>query len=187
MRFPFGGRKLDREEFDKCLSYLEQHYMLTTFQEKEADIYNEALTQHGPSLSSDSHSADEMLRVAGRLKKAAHELVTRSKQLSYVPESAGRLHFAWQIVFSDYAAWADAQHAVFAAIADGKPPFVERAQLLFRQHENSVKKVLQEEKNVLKLLQSNGLTPGDIQRLTDRAFAAVQAENWQTSGPGKGD
>ena len=109
MGFLFGSRKLDRGELDKCLNYLEQHYVLTTFQEKEAGIYNEALAQHRRSISSDSHSADETLRAAERLKKAAHELVRPCKQLQYVPESAGRLHFAWQIVFSDCAAWADAQ------------------------------------------------------------------------------
>jgi len=87
MGFLFGEPKLDREEFNQCLKYLEEHYKLTTFQEKEADIYNEALTQYMPSLATDSHSAKEMLKVAERFKKAAHLLLTRSKQLVSVPES----------------------------------------------------------------------------------------------------
>jgi replicative superfamily II helicase len=179
MGFLFGEPKLDREEFNQCLKYLEEHYKLTTFQEKEADIYNEALTQYMPSLATDSHSAKEMLKVAERFKKAAHLLLTRSKQLVSVPESAGALHFAWQIVFSDYAAWVDAQYAVYVAIADRRPPFAERVQALFRQQEESHKKALQEEKKLLKRLRASGLTPSDIQRLIDKAFVAIASENWQ--------
>jgi len=179
MGFLFGEPKLDREEFNQCLKYLEEHYKLTTFQEKEADIYNESLTQYMPSLTTDSHSAKEMLKVAERFKKAAHLLLTRSKQLVSVPEPAGALHFAWQIVFSDYTAWVDAQYAVYAAIAKGNPPFAEHVQTLFRQQEKSHQKALQEEKKLLKLLRANGLTPSDIQRLIDKAFAAIASENWQ--------
>ena len=185
MRFLFGERKLDREEFNQCLKYLEDHYKLTTFQEKEADIYNEALTQYGPSLANDTSSAKEMLKVAERFKKAAHVLLTRSKQLVSVPESAGALHFAWDIVFSDYTAWVDAQYAVYAAIAQGNPPLVERVQTLFRQQEKSHQNALREEKRLLKLLMANDLTPSDMQRLRDRAFAAIEAENWQPEEVGE--
>jgi len=179
MGFLFGERKLDREEFNQCLKYLEEHYKLTTFQEKEAAIYNEGLTQHMPSLASDSHSAKEMVKVAERFKKAAHLMLTRSKQLISVPESAGALHFAWEIVFSDYTAWVDAQYAVYTAIAEGKPPFAEHVRTLFRQQEKSHQNALREEKKLLKLLRANGLTASDIQRLVDKAFAAIEAENWQ--------
>jgi replicative superfamily II helicase len=95
MRFQFEEPRLDREEFNQCLKYFEEHYKLTTFQEKEADIYNESLTQYMPSLATDSHSAKEMLKVTERFKKAAHLLLKRSKQLVSVPESTGVLHFAW--------------------------------------------------------------------------------------------
>lgn len=179
MGFLFGEPKLDREEFNQCLKYLEEQYKLATFQEREADIYNESLTQYMPSLTTDSHSAREMLKVAERFKKAAHLLLKRSRQLVSVPESAGALHFAWQAVFSNYTTWVDAQHAVYAAIAEGKPPFAERVQDLFRQQEESHQKALQEEKKLLKLLRANGLTASDIQRLNDKAFAAIEAENWQ--------
>jgi hypothetical protein len=186
MGFLFGERKLDREEFNQCLKYLKEHYKLTTFQEKEADIYNQALTQYMPSLANNSHSAEEMLKVAERFRKAAHLLLTRSKQLVSVPESAGTLHFAWQMVFSDYTAWVDAQYAAYAAIAEGKPPFAEHVQTLFRQQEESHGRALQEEKKLLKLLRANGLTASDIQRLTDGAFAAIEAENWQPEEISKG-
>ncbi len=179
MGFLFGGPKLDRENFSQCLKYLEEHYKLTTFQEKEADIYNESLTKYMPSLTTNNHSAKEMLKVAERFKKAAHLLLKRSKQLASVPESAGALHFAWQIVFSDYTAWVDAQYAVYTAIAEGKPPFAEHVQTLFRQQEESHQKALLEEKKLIKLLKSNGLTPSDIQSITDKAFAAIESENWQ--------
>jgi hypothetical protein len=179
MSFLFGKPKLDREEFNQCLKYLEEHYKLTTFQEKEADIYNESLTQYMPSLTTDSHSAKEMLKVAERFKKAAHLLLKRSKELISVPDSAGAQHFAWQIVFSDYVAWVDAQYAVYNAIVKGKPPFAERVKTLFHQQEESHQKALKEEKKFLNLLRSNGLNASDIQRLTDKAFEAIEAENWQ--------
>ncbi len=180
MGFLFGGPKPDKEEFNQCLKYLEEHYKLTTFQENEADIYNEALTRYMPSLTIDNHSAKEMLKVAERFRKAAHLLFKRSKQLVSVPEPTGALHFAWQIVFSDYTAWVDAQYAVYLAIVEGNPPFTEHVQTLFLQQEKSHQKALKEEKKLLKLLRSNGLTPNDIQRLTDKAFAATEAENWES-------
>lgn len=179
MGFLFGRRKLDREEFEQCLNYLEEHYELTTFQEKEAGIYNSALARYGSSLARDTNSAREMLRVAERFKKAAHVLLARSKQIVSVPESAGRLHLAWDIVFSDYTAWVDAQYAAYAAIAERNPPLVERVQTLFRQQEKSHQNALREEKKLLNLLRANGLTLNDLQRLRDKAFAAIEAENWQ--------
>lgn len=179
MGFIFGQPKLDREEFTQCLRYLGEHYRLTTFQEKEADFYNKSLTQHMPTLATDKRSAEEMLNIAERFRQAAHELLKRSKQLVSVPESAGALHFAWQVVFSDYTAWVDAQYAVYAAIAQGSPPFAERVQALFRQQEESHNKALKEEKRLLKRLRASGLTPSDIQSLIDKAFAATEAEDWQ--------
>lgn len=40
MGFLFSEPKLNREEFNRRLEYLGEHYKLTTFQEKEADIYS---------------------------------------------------------------------------------------------------------------------------------------------------
>ena len=179
MGFLFGEPKLDRDEFNRCLDYLGEHYKLTTFQEKEADIYNEALTGYMPSLGIDSQSAHKMLKVAERFKIAAHLLLKRSKQLISVPEPAGALHFAWQTVLSEYVSWVDAQYAVYGTIAEGNPPLVERVQALFRQQEESHKKALKEEEKLLKRLKASGLAASDIQSLTDKAFAAVEAENWQ--------
>ncbi|GAH81159.1 unnamed protein product, partial [marine sediment metagenome] len=59
------------------------------------------------------------------------------------------------------------------------PPFAEHVQNLFRQQEESHQKALKEEKKLLKLLRASGLTPSDIQGLTDKAFAAIEAENWR--------
>lgn len=179
MGFIFGQPKLDREDFTQCLRYVGEHYKLTTFQEKEADIYNKSLAQHMQTLATDNQSAEEMLKAAERFMQAAHELLKRSKQLVSVPESAGVLHFAWQVVFSDYTAWVDAQYAAYAAIAQGSAPFAERVQALFRQQEESHNKALKEEMRLLKRLRVSGLTPSDIQNLVDKAFAAIEAEDWQ--------
>ena len=85
MGFIFGEPKLDKDEFAQCLRYLGEHYRLTTFQEKEADLYNKSLAQYMPTLATDKRSAEEMLNVAKRFRQAAHELVKRSKQLKSVP------------------------------------------------------------------------------------------------------
>ena len=84
-----------------------------------------------------------------------------------------------QIVFSDYTAWGDAQYAVYTAISQGKPTCAEHVQALFHQQGKSHQKALKEEKKLLKLLRTNGLTFSDIQLLTDKAFAAIEADNWQ--------
>lgn len=179
MGFLFGEPKMDREELTRCLEYLGEHYKLTTFQEKEADLYNESLVQYMPTLATNKRSAEEMVKVAERFKQAAHELSKRSKQLVSVPESVGALHFAWQIVFADYTAWVDAQYAAYVAISQDSSPYAERVQALFRQQEESHKKALKEEKKLLKRLRASGLGPSDIQSLVDKAFAAIEAENWQ--------
>lgn len=179
MGFLFGKPKLDSGEFNRCLEYLGQHYKLTTFQDKEAEKYNETLTQYRNSVLTDRHSTMEVLKAAERLKNDAHVIVKRSRQLIAVPEPLGALHFAYQRLFIDYAAWADAQYAFYKAIAEDKPPFAERVQSLFYQQEESQKQTLKEEKKALQLLMDNGLTHADIQRLQDKAFAAVEAENWQ--------
>ena len=83
------------------------------------------------------------------------------------------------MVFSDYAAWVDAQYAAYAAITQGSSPLTERVQTLFRQQEESHNKALKEEKKLLKRLRSSGLAPSDVQNLVDKAFAAIEAENWQ--------
>ncbi len=182
MGFLFGEPKLSTEEFNRCLVYLGEHYKLTTFQEKEADIYNGAVTRYSPTLDVGSNSAKEMLKVAERYKKAAHLLIKRSKQLVSVPDTAGTLHFAWQVVFSSYVALVDAQHAVYATIVDGNIPRIERVQTIFHEHQEFHKKALKEEERLLKRLRSSGLTPSDVQSLTDKAFADVETENWQPGG-----
>ena len=48
-----------------------------------------------------------------------------------------------------------------------------------RKQEESHKKALKEEKRLLKRLIARGLTPSDIQNLTDKAFADIEVENWQ--------
>ncbi|MFC1980223.1 tyrosine-type recombinase/integrase [Chloroflexota bacterium] len=173
--------KLSGEELDQCLAYIQEHYKLTAFQEKEADLYNNALVQYGGSLSTDSQAAQEMVLVAKRFAQSARELRIRSNNIVPIPEPAAALHLAWHIVFSDLSAWVTAQCAAIEATANGMAPGKEYVRRLFKQTENSRKKAENEERKFLMRMRSSGLTVGDFQRLESNAATAVGDDNWQPS------
>ena len=181
MTWLFGEPKLSNEELSQCLTWLGQHYKITTFQEKEADLYNNALVKYGVSMSIDSSASGEMVRTAKRLVQAAMECVSRIDNMVSIPEAASAAHYAWRIVLVDYLAWAGAQCAAIEAIAGGMLPRGEYVAELLQKAEDSRKKAENEEKKLLKRMQSSGLTLNDIQKLAANASKSVAAENWQPS------
>ena len=54
---------------------------------------------------------------------------------------------------------------------------------LFQKQEEAHKMALEDEEKLLKRLMKSGLKTSDIARLTDKAFQAVEAENWQPNNP----
>jgi len=181
MTFLFGEPKLSNEELSQCLTWLGQHYKITTFQEKEADLYNNALVKYGGSMSIDSSASEEMVKVVKRLVQAATECVSRIDNMTSIPQVASVTHYAWRIVLADYLAWVRAQCAAIEAVAGGMHPRGEYVAELLQKAENSRKKAEKEEQKLLKRMIRSGATMNDFQKLVVNAARAVTDENWQPS------
>jgi len=174
-------RKLSAEEINQCMDWLDIHYRITTFQEKEADLYNNALVKLGNDLTTDKLSGVGMLQAAKRLADASQEMVARTNYIKFVPEPASRAHLLWMIVFSDYMMWATAQYAAIQALIHGRNPIGERVVELFKKSEESTKQALKAEKKLLEHMHKNGFTVNDLHRLNANAAEAIAQDKWLPS------
>ena len=176
MGFLFGEPKIQGEELHKCLAYLEEEFKLTAFQEKEADLYNNALVKYGKSISTDSHAAKEACQAANRLVQSAGEILRRREQIAPIPDAASATYFAWQLTYSDYSSWATAQAAAIEAVANGIEPISERVRELLLQSEKSREKAMKEMKKLIRRLKLSG---NEAQKLFNNAIIVTKAEDWQ--------
>ncbi|MBE0449019.1 MAG: hypothetical protein IBX64_13175 [Actinobacteria bacterium] len=177
MGFLHGEPKIQDDEFRQCLAYLEEEWRLKAFQEKEADLYNNALVKHGRSISADSVAAKEVCRAASRLTESASEILRRRSKMSPVPDAASAVYFAWQLTYLDYSSWSTAQCAAVEAVVNGMEPCGERVGALLAQSETSRHKAEKEEKRLLRRLRRSGLTGDMVQKMFSDASAAVEAQN----------
>jgi len=176
MGFLFSEPKIQGDELRKCLAYYEQELKFKVFQEKEADLYNNALIKYGRSISTDSRAAKEVRQAANRLAQSASEILERRGKMTSIPDAASAMYFAWQLTYSDYSAWATAQSAAIEAVTNGLEPHGERVRELLSQSEKSRHEAENEEKKLIKRLKLSG---GEVQKLFSNASAAITAENWQ--------
>jgi len=176
MGFLFGEPKIRGEELQRCLAYLEEEWKLKAFQEKEADLYNNALVKYGKSISTDSRAAKEVCQAANRLAQSATEILEQRNKVASIPDVASAMYFAWQLTYSDYSAWAAAQAAAIEAWGRGMESHGERVRALLSQSEKSRHEAEKEEKKLLKRLKLSG---DAVRRIFNNASAAVKADNWQ--------
>ena len=176
MGFLFGGPRIRGDELRECLAYYEQELKLKVFQEKEADLYNNALVKYGNSMTTDSLASKEMCRAASRLSQSASAILKRRAGMGSIPDVASSMYLAWQMTYSDYSAWASAQYAAIQAVANGMQPNVDRVRKLLLESEKSRHKAENEEKSLLKRL---NLNINDINRMLSNTSAAVATDNWQ--------
>lgn len=172
----FGKPKIEGDERQRCLSYYEAELKLKAFQEKEADLYNKAAVKYARSTPTDSDAAKEMCRAANRLSQSANEILKRRDGMPPIPDAASAMYFAWQLTYSDYAAWASAQLAAVEAVANGMQPHTERVRQLLEQSEKSRQRAEKDERKFLERLK---LSASEIRKMFLNASAAVSAENWQ--------
>ncbi|MDD5082682.1 MAG: hypothetical protein PHU08_04840 [Dehalococcoidales bacterium] len=176
MNFIFGKPRIAGDELVRCLNYLEEEWKLSIFQEKAAEIYNNTLMAYGSSVSKDRHAATEMRRAADYLAQAAAEILRRRDKMVRIPDVASAMYSAWQKTYVDYAGWTKAQYAAIIATANGTDPDANQIQELFAQAERSRERAEDEESKLLKRLK---LDDAEMQRLLDKATAAVATESWQ--------
>lgn len=176
MRLLFGKSKIKGDELSKCLAYLEEEWKLTAFQEKEADIYNDALVKYGSLMEIDRNAAKEMCQAINRLLQSASEILGRRSRISSVPDVASVSFSAWQSTYTSYLTWTQAQAAVIQALADGTEPNVRRSTELISKSENHRSIAMSELRILLKRLDISGK---ELQGLHDHATTTVEEDNWK--------
>jgi len=160
----------------QCLAYYQEELKLRIFQEKEADLYNEAVAKYGPSAETDSEVTKKMLPAARRQAESANEVLRRRAKMASVPDTAAAVYFAWQVAYSDYLSWATAQAAAVSAVANGMVSHAEQVQRLLSRSEKSRHKAQAQEKKFLRRLK---LTSDEARKILIKASMAVGDENWQ--------
>ena len=168
----------------QCLAYYQEELNFKAFQEKEADLYNEAVVKYGMSVGTDDRAAKEMLRATKRLVESANEILRRRSQMAGVPDMASATYFAWQTTYSDYLAWASAQAAAVSAVAKGMVPHGKRVQELLEESEKSRRRAEGKEKRFLKQLM---ITGDEVRRMLTEASTVVGSQNCQAEEVSKGN
>ena len=106
MSFLFGEPKLNPNELRECLDWLCEHYKLTVFQDREAELYNNTVLRDSDSMTTSPSAANRLLKAARRLVQAATELVVRYEKTKPLPEAVMLDHYGWGLVFMQYKACA---------------------------------------------------------------------------------
>lgn len=179
MGFLFGQPKIQGDELQKCLIYLEEEFKLAVFKDKGATLYTSALVKYGSPTSVDSRAFKKRCLAADRLAQAASELLRRRGKMEPIPDAASAVYSAWQLAYSDYSAWVSALSAAFEGIAGGVEPTERSTEWVLQlasQFQKSQHIAENESKKFVKRLKVSGYM---VQKLFSSASAAVATENWQ--------
>jgi len=173
----FGKRKIEGDELLTYLDYIGEEWKLRAFQEKEANLYTEALDSYKPQKGTkDVEGLKDLYVAANRLAQSAVELLRRKDALKSVPDKATSLFFAWHAAYTDYLGWVVAQVDAIEAKIAGEAPDAAKVEGLRTKSEGSSAEAESEQQKLLKQL---GLTQGDIDQLHDRATQAAAEDRWR--------
>ena len=167
--------EITSHERQECLAYYEAEVGVTTFQSKEADLFNEVVDTHIDILTEDPAAAREVSIAARRLVQAAKEIIRRRDDIQPIPQAAFSMHWAWYITSIAYAAWAQATLSTMEALANGQTPqyYVRH---LVEEHEIVWRKAQKDEKKFLKQLR---IPAGEIDQIVERSIEAAEMDHWQ--------
>lgn len=179
MSFLFGEPKLDHYELRECIDWLGRHYELTGFQDKEAELYNNALVRDGNSITTSKSSANRVLKAGNRMVQAADELLVRHANMKDIPEAATADHYAWGLVFMQWKSLATTQLAAIESIVNGSNPNTEYLQGIMQQFNALEASAKKEEEKLLKRMGRSGVSLADIQSLVDKANQTLSKDKWQ--------
>ncbi|MDP2719344.1 MAG: hypothetical protein Q8P44_05895 [Dehalococcoidia bacterium] len=170
-----GSPKIDGNELQECLAYLETETEITAFQTREADLYNNTLVKYGNSIVENPLAASEVSNAAKRLMQASAEVLRRHEAITSVPKEASLMQYAWHTTFQAYAAWAIATTAAMEATAEGMTPHMEYVEQLFKEQQKAWRWAQDEEKKFLKRLKVN---PEEIAKIITRATTVGIDDDW---------
>lgn len=176
MESPFGEPRIEGDELQKCLTYLQEELKLAAFQDKEATLYKNASAKYVDAPPTDSLAPKEKCRAANRLAQAADEIVNRRGEMGPIPDAASAAYSAWQLAYSDYSAWVSALSSAIEVIAGGIEPPVRQVLELASQFQKS-RNIARDEG--YKFLDRLGLNGNAVQKLLNEAAVAVAADSWQ--------
>ena len=171
-----GEPKIEGDERDKCLAYLEEESKLIIFRSKEDSLYKYVVDQQGSLASKNSLAAREVSRAANRLTQAISEIVRRRGEMTSIPNDASATFLAWDNSYLAYLKFITAESAVWTSEANGVKPEKKHMRELYSQSRDLQQKALKVERKLVKRLKIGGKA---AQELLDNASAAVDAENWQ--------
>jgi len=171
------GRKIDQEERDKCLSYLQEEMKMIAFREIEQSLFDEVFIQY---YRQDYEKKGDMTReqltnASKRVVEAAKEILRRRQSMLPVPDIASSMFYAYQRRFEDYLDLKEKQ-------ADSVTSFIsvsgtaDRLQESMTAEKRSRDVTLKEEKKLWRKLK---LGDSEVMKMRNDAVAAVKAENWQ--------
>jgi hypothetical protein len=183
MGFLFGQPKIQGDERQKCLNYLEEELKISAFHEKESQLLENVMLEcslkgmHGKELQERISSAST------RLAKAAEQIVKRRAKLGNIPDTALATYSAWNRMYSACSVWITEQaaqemkHAKVLMPSTSKEE-TERMLELFQEYQKYKLEAAKEHHKLLKRLK---LSDEETQELLNNAAASIAQENWQPS------
>ncbi len=166
-------QRIDREEYNKRLSYLQEEMKLTAFREIEQRLFDEAFIQyHGGQVDM---PREKLNNAAKRVLAAANEILKRRAKITSVPDIASSMFYAYQKRYEDYLSLKEKQADSITQFIPA-PGQADRLEESMIEEKKSREIALKEEKKLWRLLK---LGDSDIMKMWNDAVAAVKADNWQ--------
>ncbi|NQT74484.1 MAG: hypothetical protein HQ553_17230 [Chloroflexi bacterium] len=175
MRF-LNNAKIDGNQLQECLDYLEKSCRIAAFQAKQAGSYNEALVKYGNSMLDDPKVTTELQKATNCLAQAAKEALERHEDIDQIPVPASSMHHAWWATYRAYSAWTSAKNKAITAGEYGKGTETASIENLMKEYQQVWIKAEKEEKRFLKHLRLN---TDNVSRIIADAENAVSAEKWE--------
>lgn len=185
MGFLFGEPKIQSDERQKCLVYLEEEFKIAAFDQKEREAFENAMVESATKLKASQITSREFQKEISqatlRLAVAAKETVRRRDKMTPVPNAASPTYSAWQRTYLAYSAWAAEQATQETKHAKVLIPSVskegtERILQLFQEYQKCKVEAAKEHHKLLKRLK---LIKEETQELLNNAAGAIAKENWQ--------
>jgi len=172
----FSKSKIEGDELQSCLDYYEAELMVTKFQTREADLFNNTLVKYLNSITEDPVAAAEVCKAANRLVQSAHEVIRRHETIQPIPDAALAARCAWSVTFLSLKAWAEATLSAMEALSNGMKPNYAYVQNLLRENQLAQCKAQEEDKRFLRRLK---LSAAEINKMLNKINDIEATDDWQ--------
>jgi hypothetical protein len=169
-------QKIEGDELQRCLDYFEVELMVTAFQTRESDLFNNIMVKYFNSMTEYPVAASEMCKAANRLVQSIYEVIRRHEAIQPIPDAAIAMRCAWRFTFLSVKAWAEATFSAMETLANGLTPDYAYVQHLVNEYQLAQHKAKEEEKKFLRKLR---VAPGEIEKIFSRTNYATANDNWQ--------